>query len=353
MKDLSCDAETGYKQRRKTVMEEVEEEKSKGKEVEFREGDVKVGNQYDSVWSDRRMKMTVGMFGNVAWGDEDRSFVREKYYGTARALTARIFEKRISRISRSVTKLEKEERDLEAAFKVAEARPTRRVLGTLTATYSSVLAAHRVLGIQGQLEENSPWRQKIDKLMESLGRAKQNGRNTRVAATHAKAADISPEDLDRAWNEYQTMIWTAHASDVPLEDEEGGEAGLGGEEEEEAAAATAYNMGWQADAGVERWKKEKYEDIWGTLGLGKELPGQKKDGKKASWQQLVAAAEIIDRAMVEDGKPCGNSTLLADDVGMGKTGTAILVIQLLWHLIALQNPPEGEEKKPWPKMLGK
>ncbi|KAG8778565.1 hypothetical protein FRC12_024928 [Ceratobasidium sp. 428] len=137
--------------------------------------------------------------------------------------------------------------------------------------------------------------------MESLGWTKADIQSTQVALTRKAVSSLSAKGLDQVWSECQTGIWQEQASNVVLDNDVSGEVGLAGEEEEEAAAATPYNMGWEADAGVECWKKEKYDNIRKALGLGKELLGQKEGGQRLSWQQLVARAEAICQAFMEEG----------------------------------------------------
>ena len=54
------------------------------------------------------------------------------------------------------------------------------------------------------------------------------------------------------------------------------------------------------------------------------------------WHQWVAVIEMVRRTFTDKlGEP-GDPTLLADQVGLGKTITVILYIQVLWHLQELQ-----------------
>ncbi|KAG9100289.1 hypothetical protein FRC07_010427, partial [Ceratobasidium sp. 392] len=84
---------------------------------------------------------------------------------------------------------------------------------------------------------------------------------------------------------------------------------------------------------------------------------------------LVGATEIVQRAFVDPIDPNDDArpTLLADEVGLGKTGTIIVALQLLWHLLAVQDAIEAATRAassgagnedtttppPWPRHLGK
>jgi hypothetical protein len=50
-------------------------------------------------------------------------------------------------------------------------------LRAVTTLYRTVLSVHRVIGIQGEDKENTPWRHHIDALWEDLGRKQSGGKS--------------------------------------------------------------------------------------------------------------------------------------------------------------------------------
>lgn len=70
-------------------------------------------------------------------------------------------------------------------------------------------------------------------------------------------------------------------------------------------------------------------------------------GFKPKWHQIVGGAEAVDRAFTGDNTR-GDPTLLADQVGMGKTSQVLLIWQFLCQLRILQQKEGG----PWPSVLG-
>jgi SNF2 family DNA or RNA helicase len=169
---------------------------------------------------------------------------------------------------------------------------------------------------------------------------------------------LVPEaDLDAAWREYRAEVWVPDSSGATAFNEDGeGEAFA----EEPLAGLNAYPL----DAGVQKWSTKSSAEIIKMLGLPESgLPGcrRNKDGslsREPLWHQWACVAEMINRSFTESGN-MGVPTLLADEVGMGKTAQSIIFIQVLWHLKTLQdtnsNWPDTSGTdgiKKWPEFLG-
>jgi hypothetical protein len=170
---------------------------------------------------------------------------------------------------------------------------------------------------------------------------------------------VSEADLDAAWMAYRAEIWAPSSSKVAKFQADGsGEEAL---TESPLAGMNAFPL----NAGVQRWSSKSVDEIKMMLGIPSSgLPGCAKDenGKpycEPMWHQWASVIEMIDRSFTEDGQE-GRPTLLADEVGMGKTVQVIIYLQLLWHLKTLQdsNPDwpstEGTDvNMKWPPFLGK
>ncbi|QRV85106.1 Helicase conserved C-terminal domain [Ceratobasidium sp. AG-Ba] len=350
MKDSECNAEFGFMKLR---AQERAKHCRKGKETEtvFRAKDVKTGNRYDDVFPQARHMLMEKLFGDDAFfpqepmdkDDDQTAFAdqpqihNQEYYGITRALTARAYERGMGRIERALTAVRKGSEEIQAAYEAANQDLTDERLAKLIRTFCYFCEGVRLEsassggGKEAESDEVKYWRKKIDSLMASLGRTVEDGKIVRIDATLA----------------------VQHGLDAEMEDDDDVKLDSDRDQAEEQAAARAFNMGFEPDAGVEHLRSKIYADLckgWGLVD-GK-LPGGRKE-RKATWHQLIAATEIMTRAFVDPSDPHAEPrpTLLADEVGLGKTGTIIVALQLLWHLIELQDL-EGAGGPAWPPILG-
>lgn len=180
---------------------------------------------------------------------------------------------------------------------------------------------------------------------------------TRVAARHPKAHLVSDEDLDTAWRDYRAEIWVPTISGTDVVEQDVTSDGLS---EGPLAGINAFPL----HPGLQRTAKMSTADIKKMLLVPEAgLPGSRRssDGSvsmEAMWHQWTGAAEMLNGTFVERGG-VGRPSVVADEVGMGKTAQGILYIQLMWHLKSLQDsnpnwpntePTDGIAK--WPAFLG-
>jgi SNF2 family DNA or RNA helicase len=179
----------------------------------------------------------------------------------------------------------------------------------------------------------------------------------KVQKRHPKAHLVSDEVLDAAWREYRAEIWVPSESGASAFEHDRAEDEF---TNEPVKAINAFPL----DAGVAKWSKKSAAEIKEMLGIPERgLPGCRRnsDGTvlmEPMWHQWACVAEMIDRSFTEAGET-GRPTLLADEVGMGKTAQSIVFIQVVWHLKTLQdtNPnwPETDGSdgiRKWPEFLG-
>ncbi|KAG8699862.1 hypothetical protein FRC11_013416, partial [Ceratobasidium sp. 423] len=212
--------------------------------------------------------------------------------------------------------------------------------------------------ITGKYEEDGPWRKRLDDLMANLGRRQKNSRTVKGGAKHPMAHLVSEEELDSIWREYRAAIWVpAPPRDIVDDDDDGEQLTTG--------PVNGVND-FTLDAGVERWAKVSIAEIKKMLLIPDSgLPGTrlKADGTASItplWHQWVAAMEMIDRSFTTTLGESGTPTLVADEVGMGKTVQSILYLQIIWHLKWLQdsNPSwpgidnGNDQIKKWLAFLG-
>ncbi|EUC56386.1 SNF2 family amino-terminal protein, partial [Rhizoctonia solani AG-3 Rhs1AP] len=313
--DLGCDAEEAYRTDR--------EEKIAVNGPDFEESQV-VGTRFDTVFLAARPALSRAVFGDpegtgrpVAMG-----------YATLRAMMFRNFYK----CARSLK---------------------------LKASDIGSLENKRTLGVTGKFEENGPWRKRLDELMDSLGRRRRNGKTVKGGAKHPLVKLVSEVDLDYIWQQYRAAIWVP-APPINIVDED--------EDPDQLTDGPVKGLNdFTLDAGVRKWAKVSMSEIKKMLLIPDSgLPGTRleTDGtptRTGLWHQYVGALEMIDRSFTAEEGESGNPSLIADEVGMGKTAQSILFFQMLWHLKWLQdsnpnwpNIDEGEDRiRKWPEFLGK
>ncbi|KAG9093689.1 hypothetical protein FRC06_011413 [Ceratobasidium sp. 370] len=333
MADSGCNGEEAYRRARADQMHEMRDK--------FREGDVPNAAKFDNVWLEARNAVGRALLGDPM----ENGCIPSMYWATLRALCYRHFEKEVRTLKTSAEKIE------------ANNHPTKKRLRIAGELLSQVQNLHRALGIKGRLAETAQWKVRIDQLFEQLGRKRVNGRMVRVNASHPKAHLLSDEDLNQSWAEYQQALWTPAPS-------EAGPFDIDFDSDEQAEGPLPGLNDFGPDAGVGHWGKVSTSEIKKMLLIpASGLPGMrlKDDGSpmmEPMRHQWVALLEMVDRSFAKPGA-LGRPTLLADEVGMGKTALGIMFIQALWHLKALQdgNPkwPETHSSdglKKWPLFLG-
>ncbi|CAE6491806.1 unnamed protein product [Rhizoctonia solani] len=335
MRDHRCDGYAAYQRARMDQM-------SRQKDL-FREWKVTDITKLDNYWPSAQEGLTRALCGDaLGTGSPPVS-----WYPTIRALVARIFEPTARSIHIRVQKLKAQEEQLEAALEAANLVPNKETLRKVTALYGKLLTQQRSLGITGKAEEIGLWRTKVDALMKSLGRETQGGQTVRGKGSHPKARLVSEADLDAAWISYQETVWVPPISPSSAE-----QRNDPSDNDELTDNPLAGLNAFPQDAGVDKWKTLSVEDIETSLGVpASGLPGAAlgPDGTPAlrpSWSQWVAILEMANRSFTKDGE-LGTPTLLADEVGFGKTGEVIGYIQLLWHLKIMQ-----DSNPTWPNTDG-
>ncbi|KAG9088422.1 hypothetical protein FRC06_002038 [Ceratobasidium sp. 370] len=324
MWDNRCDAKEAYRWAREEEME------SKGEE--FRESKVQGVRRFDNVWLPARDNMSLAICGDP----RETGQVSGTYHSTLRALCYRLFESAAGTLQRSVNNLGPLEEKLSQAYQEANNRPTLTKLRKAINLYSTVLSVQRALGIRGRLEELGMWRQRLDTLMEDLGRKFQGGKTVQVAARHKMAHVVSDKDLSTVWVEYRAEIWTPKlAREAGVEHDGVDEDGF------TDRPLPAMNV-FPINAGVERWLSTSSAEMQQMLGLPNTgLPGANRDENgplvmHLMWHQWASVIEMIDRTFTLEGEP-GRPMLLADEVGMGKTAQIIAYVQVIWHLKTMQD----------------
>jgi SNF2 family DNA or RNA helicase len=180
----------------------------------------------------------------------------------------------------------------------------------------------------------------------------------RTKGHHPKVHLVSQADLDAAWMEYRAEIWAPRPS-TALEFQ--ADDSMDAFADRPLAGMNSFPL----NAGVERWSSRSVDEIKEMLGIpASGLPGCARDANgdpvsEPMWHQWASVIEMIDRTFTMDGED-GRPTLLADEVGMGKTVQVIVYLQVLWHLKTMQdsnaNWPStsgGDAIMRWPPFLGK
>ncbi|KDN44234.1 hypothetical protein RSAG8_05707, partial [Rhizoctonia solani AG-8 WAC10335] len=282
MRDHRCDGYIAY-------------QRARADQNQFREWQVTDITKFDNYWPSAQESLTRALCGDaLGTGSPPVS-----WYPTIRALVARIFEPTARSISNRVRALRSQEEELEGALEAVNADPTKEALRKVTTVYGKLLAKQRSLGITGQAEEIGLWRVKLDALMKSLGREKQDGQSE--SAENSRALLLA---------------------NLPLE-------------------LNAFPQ----DIGVEKWRALSTEEIEKALGIPETgLPGSAlgPDGKpalKLSWSQWVAILEMANRSFTHDGE-VGTPALLADEIMQDSNP-------------AWPNTDGSEVAMKWPPVFGK
>lgn len=171
----------------------------------------------------------------------------------------------------------------------------------------------------------------------------------KIPRANKRGISVSDEEMDAIWQEYRDYIFSPPHDTPVLEDE--------APEDESEPLKTFNRHLFEKDAGVQELVGNSEPDLIKGMGLRHGLPGRAEDenGKpliEPSWHQWISAIAVIVNAFR------GLPTLNADEVGLGKTIGVITVIQMLWHLIVLQQAPSwpntdnDEAGYKWPKILG-
>lgn len=166
---------------------------------------------------------------------------------------------------------------------------------------------------------------------------------------------VREEEMDQIMQEYAALLRARQALDIdvppdaPAADEHALDDNFMG-----------YNLA--SDSGVTRWATKTLEEIYDLVGVenGHIIGRPELFEKAAMWHQWVAVIEMVKRTFTNELGKKGTPTLLADQVGLGKTITTILYLQVIWHLQVLQTtnpnwPEVGDDPghKFWPALLGK
>ncbi|KAG8714683.1 hypothetical protein FRC11_007533 [Ceratobasidium sp. 423] len=169
---------------------------------------------------------------------------------------------------------------------------------------------------------------------------------------------ISEEDLDYIWQEYQAVIWVPAPPEVIVNDDE---------DCENLTDKPVKGLNdFPLNAGVEHWSKVLIPEMKKMLlVLEAGLPGTRLEADSTPmctplWHQWVSVMEMVDQLFTATVGEPGKPTLVADEVGMGKTSQSILFLQILWHPKWPQdlnkdwlNIEQGEDHiRKWPMFLG-
>ncbi|KAG8702764.1 hypothetical protein FRC11_011212, partial [Ceratobasidium sp. 423] len=345
--DLGCDAEEAYRSDRESKMDLYG--------PEFKEKLV-VGTKFDSVWLGAQAPLARAVFGDPKGNGRPVP----NCYPTLRAMMFRQFQTAATRLKKKAHNIDDLESKVKESYETANARPMLKNLRNALSEYRALISIQRALGITGSYEENGPWRKRLDGLMEDLGRKQSKGKTVKSRGKHPKVKLVSEEDLDQIWREYRAAIWVPAPLAEMVDDDEN---------HEQLTTGPVKGLNdFPPNAGVERWAKRTITEMRDMLlipPLG--LPGSRPQGEDDApigsylWHQYVGAIEMIDRSFSDEIGVPGRPTLVADEVGMGKTAQSILFLQMIWHLKCLQdsNPkwPEiegGDDRiKKWPAFLGK
>ncbi|KAB5587982.1 SNF2 family amino-terminal protein [Ceratobasidium theobromae] len=341
MMDLGCSPERAYRRLRDKTIKRIGEE-------EFRESMVMGRTKYDDVWPDTREAFARAVFGDSCCCDDRRA--DPEFYPVLRAMTFRIFESGAKKLRLAVGKLETTEKELGETIKAVEEKGGKASIVALRKAIrltTKVIETHRAIGMSAKQEEDMPWRKKIDQLMQTVGKGRRTA-SGKIIRTGARTSHIVEDpDLIAAWDEYQAMIWRpAEMDDMPVEDEDD-------DEDDNPREKVEFSV----DAGVAHLGKMTMEDMWRQLGLRDGLlPGRAVDESgnslRLAWHQWVSILEMVDRSFTATLGQVGRPTLLADEVGFGKTAQVIGYLQVLWHLKTLQDSnvdwPMTKKSSEWP-----
>ncbi|KAF8597151.1 hypothetical protein BDV93DRAFT_562595 [Ceratobasidium sp. AG-I] len=340
MIDAGCSGASAYRDARDRLIHQ-----KAIKNQPFREADVKVG-AYDEVWSHGHKSLMRQVFGKAVFLPSGH--VNSDYVGTLRAISFRRFEVKRASLQRRAKGMAEKEQRLSAALDAAEANPTAAALRSVSRLYAAILAAQRDIGIEGDAETTGTWRPRVEALLETMGRKWVNGK-IKIPRSNKRGMSLTDGEMDSIWQEYRDYIFSPTRDVVVLED--------AAPEDESGPLKTFDPHLFEKDAGVQEFVGYSEAELIKGMGLQAGLPGRAEDenGKpmiEPSWHQWVSAVAAIVNAFR------GMPTLNADEVGLGKTIGVITVIQMLWHLIVLQQAPswpnteDDEQGFKWPKLLG-
>ncbi|EUC56409.1 helicase carboxy-terminal domain protein, partial [Rhizoctonia solani AG-3 Rhs1AP] len=352
MNELGCDELAGYLAARNDLIY--------CRKDTFKESDVTLRDfsRFDTVWIPVRDSFGVAVFGNITGDYTSPPWT----WSMLKWLCERSYQKGAQSLVKSIEQMKSLEEDLAEVLADAKKRPTKAKLTKAGELCGDIHRVHRSLGLSEQLLEESLARLALDELMDSLGRSRgKSGTMQRTTARHPKAHLVKAGDLDAAWIAYQHAIRDPLLTTIA--DVERGRDILEDEDAFTDGPLEGLNS-FPTDLGVSAWKdltEQGFKQGFGIPECG--LPGSRlgEDGRpimKHMEHQYAGIAEITKRCFTEAGGDLtALPTLLADAVGLGKTAQAIGVIQMIWHLKAIQdsNPDWPEEpssiKDKWPAFL--
>ncbi|GAB1526326.1 hypothetical protein RhiTH_009493 [Rhizoctonia solani] len=336
MKEFHCNAETAHKFERKRKKRSCQRS---GKP--FLESDVHTKTAFDTYWSHASRNIGLAIFGPtiISLGVPDEQRLR-----VVKAWCFRLFQNDVRVLGQTVSKSREIETELHAAYINAQTNFTAKAFRTMNRLLQKVLQVQRVCGVDIEEEEGSlSWKTKINTLMRERGRVIQNGEVTRVKAS---VGVVVPEELmDQLMEEYSELL---RARQILVPANEPTEAQPLGEDDK----PDLWSAGYGVDAGVEHWGKKTLDELFDLIGVtSTNIFGRNQNlDLSGMWHQWVAVIEMVKQSFTNEIGKKGNPTLLADQVGLGKTVITVLYIQVIWHLQALHK--ESDWHKKWPKVLG-
>ncbi|KAG8689772.1 hypothetical protein FRC11_000687 [Ceratobasidium sp. 423] len=356
MRDMGCEGLSAYRKWRKSEAS-TNANTLKAKKTEFREHKVGDTIGFDIVWGGVERKMSIAVFGpEIVDSDGD---IDDDYHPTTRALCYQCYTKDVKKVLRRVRGLKDDEEGLEEAYNNALQRPSIANLRTLVNYHETICFSHRAAGITVAADKGT-WTDKIQSFFRELGAEIKDGRVWKVNPSFARANVVPWEQLRENVQAFIASLQVRIASEAVADDMPADEGG-----EEPGDQLFDPNLMFLPDAGVGEYANRSTDRIKADLGIMDDtLPGRPngEDGKpppEPTWPQWVGISRMVERAFTENLGEEGDPTLLADQVGMGKTIEVIVFIQILWQLRALQQansnwPETGDDEKgiKWPKVLG-
>ncbi|KAF8751637.1 hypothetical protein RHS01_08280 [Rhizoctonia solani] len=320
MKEFHCNVKTAHKFEHKQKKQSCQQS---GKP--FLESNVHTKTAFDTYWLHASQNIGLAVFGPaiISLGVPDKQRLR-----VVKAWCFRLFQNNVRVLGQTVSKSREIETELHAAYINAQTNFMAKAFHTINWLLQKVLQVQRVCGVDIEEEEGSlSWKIKIDALMQERSRVIQNGEVTRVKAL---VGVVVPKELmDQLMEEYSKLL---RARQILVPANEPTKAQPLGEDDEPDLWSAGYGL----------------FNLIGVTGANIFGRNQNLD-LSGMWHQWVAVVKMVKRSFTNKIGKKGNPTLLANQVGLGKTVITVLYIQVIWHLQALHEELDWHKK--WPKVL--